>query len=341
MIFVSRLAAAATVTLRPACPASMAILMTASAHEPAPPLGPARPALRAFRGQRPIRAGSLLLTIFGDAIAPRGGEVALASLIALCQPFGISERLVRTSIGRLAKDGWLQASRSGRSSFYRLTARGRGEFDLATRRIYGAAATEWSGCWTLLLMFQLRAPERAALGEALKWRGFGQPMPGILAYPADRLREIEEELAKSPAGRRVLCIRGPSGAPAEDRALAQHAWDLAELEQRYRRFVRLFGPIQRSLSRQAIAPAACFVIRTLLIHEYRRIHLRDPLLPANLLPPTWPGAEASALCRKIYGAVFSGAEAFLTLHGATRAGTLPQAAPETLRRFGGLDLPTG
>ncbi len=301
-------------------------------------LGPARPALRAFRAQRPIRAGSLLITIFGDSVAPRGGEIALASLIALCRPFGISERLVRTSIGRLAKDDWLEAARAGRNSFYRLTEHGRNEFDVATRRIYSVSATEWTGCWTLLLMSQLTGAERNSLSEAFRWRGFGQPMPGVLAYPADRMKEVGDELAKSPPGERVICLRASSASPQADRSLAQHAWDLAQLEHRYRRFVALFSPIARSVRDATISPAACFVIRTLLIHEYRRIHLRDPLLPANLLSATWPGAGASRLCREIYGAVLSGAEQFLTMHGANRAGPLPAASPQTLRRFGGLDF---
>jgi phenylacetic acid degradation operon negative regulatory protein len=314
--------------------------MKSAPHEPSHRLGPARPVLRAFRSQRPLRAGSLLITIFGDSVAPRGGEIALASLIELCHPFGISERLVRTSIGRLAQDDWLEAARVGRNSFYRLTARGRKEFDLATQRIYSVATTEWTECWTLLLMFQLSTAERNSLSEALRWRGFGQAMPGVLAYPADRIEEVGAELAKSPAGSRVLCLRSTSSSPQADRSLAQHAWDLADLEQRYRRFVALFHPIARGLVPEAIAPAACFVIRTLLIHEYRRIHLRDPLLPASLLPPSWPGAAAAELCRRIYAAVFSGAERFLTLHGTNRAGPIPPASPQTLHRFGGLDIAT-
>lgn len=312
--------------------------MKGPSHKPPNPLGPARPVLRAFRAQRPIRAGSLLITIFGDSIAPRGGEIALASLIELCSPFGFSERLVRTSIGRLAKDDWLEAARAGRKSFYRLTARGRHEFDVATRRIYSVSTTEWTGCWTLLLMPQLSAAERNSLSGAFRWRGFGQAMPGVLAYPGDRMKEVQDELAPLPSRARVICLRGTSDSPEADRSLAQRAWDLGELEQRYNRFVALFRPIVRNLQQEAIAPAASFVIRTLLIHEYRRIHLRDPLLPPTLLSSTWPGAAASALCREIYAGLFNGAERFLTAHGATRAGPMPPADSETLRRFGGLNL---
>ena len=36
-----------------------------------------------FRSRTTLRAGSLITTVFGDAIAPRGGTVWLGSLMAL------------------------------------------------------------------------------------------------------------------------------------------------------------------------------------------------------------------------------------------------------------------
>ena len=74
-----------------------------------------------FGRQRPLRGGSLIVTIFGDSIMPRGGAVALGSLIVLAAPFGLNERLVRTATARLAKDGWLDGHRSGKLSEYHLS----------------------------------------------------------------------------------------------------------------------------------------------------------------------------------------------------------------------------
>src|ERR1700739_4712994 len=99
--------------------------------------------LKRFRRQRPIRGGSLLITIFGDSIAPRGGVISLGSLIDLALPFGLTERLVRTSVARLAGDGWLVARREGRRSDYRLPPTGRDRFAEATSRIYGATPDSW------------------------------------------------------------------------------------------------------------------------------------------------------------------------------------------------------
>ena len=94
-----------------------------------------------FGQQRPLRSGSLVVTIFGDAIMPRGGAIALGSLIELTAPFGLNERLVRTAVSRLAQEGWLEAHRVGKLSEYRLSQDGRERFAEATQRIYGAALT--------------------------------------------------------------------------------------------------------------------------------------------------------------------------------------------------------
>src|SRR5271157_4390321 len=111
----------------------------------------ARELLARFRRQRPLRGGSLIITIFGDCIMPRGGAVSLGSLIALGAPFGLNERLVRTATARLAQEGWLEGRRVGNPSEYRLSARGRERFAEATVRIYGGPASEWSGRWTLVV----------------------------------------------------------------------------------------------------------------------------------------------------------------------------------------------
>ena len=59
------------------------------------------------------------------------------------------------------------------------------------------------------------------------------------------------------------------------------------------------------------SPLQAFVVRTLLVHEYRRVRLRDPQLPTELLPDDWPGAQAYALCRDFYRAAGPLAETHL------------------------------
>ena len=107
------------------------------------------------------------MTILGDAIAPRGGVIALGSLIELARPFGITDRHVRTAIGRLANEQWVSSQRSGRVSFYRLTNHGRARFAEATQRIYGAPPAEWNGEWTLVIFPRSSRAARDELREEL------------------------------------------------------------------------------------------------------------------------------------------------------------------------------
>lgn len=295
--------------------------------------------LRALRGrllrQRPLRSGSLLMTLLGDAIAPRGGRVTLASLIELAEPLGLPERLVRTSVARLAQDGWLAARRSGRMSEYALTPVGRRRFAAATRRIYGARPHSWNRRWTLIMLApQAQGRRRERLREELHWLGFGQFAPDVFGHPSFGSAEVRARLAEAGVGKRMLLLQAQSAAARDDRRLVRAGWDLAELARAYRRFVAAFAPLAAALRLGAVpTPEVAFVARTLLIHEYRRIHLRDPGLPDVLLPNNWVGTAAYNLCRELYRALFRAAERQLTLHARSLDGVLPPASRAARGRF--------
>lgn len=302
-----------------------------------PPLTkPLEALLRRFHGQRPLRGGSLLLTIFGDAIAPRGGAVTLGSLIDLAGPFGLAERLVRTAVARLAAEGWLAATRHGRRSEYRLTESGRKLFAEATRRIYGVIPSSWDGQWTLAVLPPAGGHSRRNVREELRWLGFGQLSPGVYAHAACTLEEARSWLAAVGCGNHCWLLKSATEGLAADRRLVAAGWNLAEIARRYRRFRDAFAPLEGAVrASDALAPQAAFLVRTLLVHEYRKIHLQDPLLPPALLPAEWVGTEAYALTASLYAAVFAGAEQFLTETGGTIAGALPPAGAEVHARFGG------
>jgi phenylacetic acid degradation operon negative regulatory protein len=297
--------------------------------------------LRRFRSQRPIRGGSLLVTIFGDAIAPRGGVVTLGSLIQLAAPFGLTERLVRTSVARLAQDGWLVARRDGRLSEYRLTPNGQQRFAAATQRIYSKGPAAWDGFWTLLVLPPNGAKHRDNLRDGLRWLGFGQLSPGVFAHPNSNLAQARQWLGSLDVGEDAMLLKSSSDRVGVDRAVVAAGWDLGELARRYRRFVEAFASVEGALPpgsgrRDAVGPDAAFIIRTLLIHEYRKIHLRDPLLPAALLPTDWVGTSAYELCARSYAKVFAGAEKFLTATASTLDRALPPVDGTTYERFGGI-----
>lgn len=290
--------------------------------------------LRRLHEQQPLRGGSLIVTIFGDAIAPRGGAITLQSLIQIAGAFRLTERLVRTSVARLANEGWLEARREGRQSEYRLAPGGQQRFAEATRRIYGMSPEEWDGQWTLVI---LPPGANAGVRQELRWLGFGQLSVGILAHPDCTLEQAEAWLEDIEGTSGALCLRSSSGDLSVDRELVVRGWKLGELTRRYRRFVGTFAPIADCIRSVAhVPPESAFVIRTLLIHEYRKIHLLDPLLPATLLPAEWIGTAAYELARRLYALVFTGAEEFLSTTARTFAGPLPRAQLAAYERFGGI-----
>jgi phenylacetic acid degradation operon negative regulatory protein len=297
--------------------------------------------VREFRSRRTPRAGSLIMTVYGDAIAPRGGTVWVGSLIRVMSDFGISERLVRTSVFRLAGDGWLEARAVGRRSYYGLTREGAARFEQATQRIYGEPRDRWSGDWCLVLLSGLSPEQRESLRKALGWLGFGAIGGSLLVHAGPDARALDAALAKEGAADDVVVVTGRTGDVGQDRqmrALAQKSWDLDEIDRRYRAFLDRFRPAFRAVEKsRSLDVRLAFQIRTLLIQEYRRILLRDPQLPADLLPDDWHGLAAYRLCRNLYRRIHVAADEYLNASMETAEGPLPPPGPAFYARFGGLD----
>jgi phenylacetic acid degradation operon negative regulatory protein len=291
-----------------------------------------------FRSRTTLRAGSLITTVFGDAIAPRGGTVWLGSLIAAMQDFGVNERLVRTSVFRLVQDGWLQSRQIGRRSYYSLTEEGRERFEQATQKIYGEPAAAWDGEWTTVLMTGAEPATKDLVRRELGWIGFGSLSPNVLAHPAPDMAVLDLALERLGLSDELVAmtghtVRNESGM----RALVRDSWNLADIDERYASFVERFRPVLKAYGKDAnVLPKSAFLVRTLLIQEYRKVLLRDPQLPAELLPASWHGTAAYQLCRNLYRAVYAAADDYLTETMETAEGPLPPPAAAFMKRFGGL-----
>jgi len=291
----------------------------------------------------PPRAKSLVITVWGDSIAPHGGSVWLSGLIRLLAPFGINERLTRTSVFRLAQEGWLAARQDGRRSLYRLTRQGSRRFEHAYRRIYEPpCANGWDRAWQMLVAPPAGVDEHARreLRRELQWEGFGMLAPGLFVRPARgdsdaSLRDITRSLGIG-RGVAALVARGADD-PAWMRGWLRECWNLDGLAAEYRAFMRRFEPVIAEFSGRNADAQQSFIVRTLLIHAFRRVILHDPQLPVDLLPPRWPGSAAYALCCNFYRLTHKRAEAHLAATLTSERGALPPAAAYFHRRFGGLE----
>ncbi|RMD46434.1 MAG: phenylacetic acid degradation protein, partial [Alphaproteobacteria bacterium] len=227
------------------------------------------PVIEALHAGGPLRVWSLVITVFGDAVEPRGGRIASARLAALLGRLGVSAGAMRTALSRLAADGWVARDREGRNTFYRLGPRGSREFGPAGALIYAPPEEGPARRWRLWLPLPggqapaLGAHQRpvALPGGALIWPERRAPAQG----PGEGL-VLEGALVQVPAA-----LRAALADPAQRAALE-----------------RLRGAFA-GLDPGALGPLEAMAARTALIHMWRRIVLRWPELPAELAPADWPG----------------------------------------------------
>lgn len=289
--------------------------------------------------QDPPRAKSLVMTVFGDTLAPRAGAVWLGSLISLLAPFGISERAVRTSVFRLVEEGWLEASRSGRRSQYRLSAQGEKRFLRAHQRVYAPPLRDWDGQWTLLMPLsdQLSTTQKNALKKELLWEGFAPLGNGVFTYPGDKAEALTEIFSRTATRNKALLLSAadqPVAGALPLTTLARQLWPLKAISKSYAQFLQRFDALL-ALQDQAteINPEQAFVVRTLLIHAYRRVQLHDPQLPHALLGDSWPGETAYGLCRSIYQQILSASDQYVTTILQQEQTTVHAVRAEYKQRF--------
>ncbi|MEI6803132.1 MAG: phenylacetic acid degradation operon negative regulatory protein PaaX [Burkholderiales bacterium] len=296
-----------------------------------------------FRQQRRVQARSLIISVFGDAILLRGGRVWLGALVQLLEPLELSERLIRTSVFRLVKEDWLSTETVGRRADYALTALGRQRAEEAARHIYASHAPQWDRRWRLILTIgELDAKERERVRSALFWQGFGLLGADTFVHPSADLTQAFDALVAEGLGDVVarlmplLAAEGSSALAASGADLVRRAWSLESLDQAYAAFVATYSPILADLRRDRlaeVAPQDAFLLRTLLIHDYRRLLLRDPELPEVLLGRDWSGHMARLICRDLYRRLLSASEAHLDAHLTWADGSAPAASALLAKRF--------
>lgn len=240
-------------------------------------------------------ARSLLLTVLGEYVLPRSGEIWQETLVAALASLGYTEQAARQALFRSARDGWLQAERRGRRARMLLTEAGRGLLTTGAERIYSfGQPSGWDGRWLIVI---LRVPEerravRHQLRSRLAWAGLGSLGGGIWLTPhVGREAELTAAIEDEPDAdaRSFVAQIGAMGDPHE---LVAEAWDLENVRNQYHAFIEDFVRLRPS------RPEVCFRQQTMLVHAWRRFPFLDPDLPASLLPTDWPRSRAHTLFRE-------------------------------------------
>ncbi|QDL91934.1 PaaX family transcriptional regulator [Paroceanicella profunda] len=267
----------------------------------------------------PVSAGAFIVTLYGDVVAPRGGELWMGNIVEACRAVQISESRVRTAVSRLVASERIAGEKHGRKSYYRLTEAANREFTHAARLIYSRPRAEPLRGWHLVALPQ--GAGREALVHKLSRLRFGMAQPHLAILP-DRGEPLP------PLG--AIHFRATTTDDLTE--LARSAWQLDALAGRIDRFVEGFSPLEGC----SFPPAEALGLRLLLVHIFRDIALSDPALPLGMLPDTWQSPAARALFARLYLALTPDADAAVAASFVDRNGTLTADPTRIARRIADL-----
>jgi phenylacetic acid degradation operon negative regulatory protein len=248
-----------------------------------------------------LRPQDLTLTLLGDYVhlGRTRSPVWAGGLVAVLGDFEFSPDAARVALSRLSRRGLLLRTRRGRHAFYALSDRARRVLDEGAKRIFGFGTTEqWDRTWTLVTYSvpEVMRAERERLRARLTFLGFGSAHDGHWIAPRDRADEVATLARELGLADHVHVFLGwPSPHERPDDLIAA-AWDLEHLDDQYRAFVDEF----RAFAAAELDDRDAFVVRTLVMHRYRRFPALDPEVPPELLNGPSARADAIALFRELW-----------------------------------------
>ena len=213
------------------------------------------------------RTWSILVTIFGDLAQNPNDEISGVLLSSLTQQIGIKPQAMRVALHRLRRDGWIITEKSGRTSKHRLSEYGLSQSVIASPQIYDQYV-KTPKIWHVLI-----ANSDAQLDEKnLVTRGYRRVLAGVYigsgAEPNDLtgFLILEGKLSSIPDWLQTSI--------ANTASVDDHS-----------RLNRNLGVVRSALENGYIpTPIETAVIRTLIVHDWRRIVLRQPDLSLELVP---------------------------------------------------------
>jgi phenylacetic acid degradation operon negative regulatory protein len=249
-----------------------------------------------------MRPRSIVFDLFGDYLRYRGGSARLVTLVSLLEVFGVPESTARVALARLRREGWFDTEAFGRETIYALSAKSWAMLDEGRARIFDRATAPWDGQWRMVI-YEVPEAQRSVRDEVrqeLTWLGFGPFATSTWISPHDQLDAVADRLRGIP-GLRLDLLTCRAMSAERDQEMTARCWDLAQLNRDYSEFVQTYRPKLASIRSGELSPQTSLVLRTELVHDYRKFPFRDPDLPTELLPKAWRGAEAHELFRPSAG----------------------------------------
>lgn len=280
-----------------------------------------------------LRSQGMVLTLYGDYIRHRGGEIWVGSLIELLKNFGLTEQAIRSALSRMCRKELLSARHVGRMSFFSLTPKGAELLMKGAERIFERRDRQWEGAWHVVVYSipEEQRETRDRFRQELSWLGFGSLTNGCWLSPWSHAQEVKATARSLGVSQYVEIFDAQHVGLALPRELVARCWDLERIHRLYSDFLRKYRAQLEEDSRlvkegKTLDPAHCFVRRFMLIHEYRRIPYFDPDLPTELLPKGWLRSQAADLFHEYHS--------LLAPHANQYFDSLLMTAPEENRSVG-------
>lgn len=260
------------------------------------------PLITALHNEGRLRVWSLVVTVFGDAVQHRGGRIATLRLQYLLERVGVEAGALRTALSRLTSDGWVLRDREGRNSFYRLSENGQAEVATAAVGIYRGPSVEKIQTWTMAHGTQ--APIGGIEIAASVW-----------LVPADMAHNLPDHICVSGA----LCV-------------VPERYKKQILTQQHADALRALSRDVEILRGVDLTPLDAMAARMLLIHRWRRIVLRFPDIPPELLPQDFSFFNPRQSVAQVYNQLTMASEQWLENadHGLI---AMPQSAAKNAAEF--------
>jgi phenylacetic acid degradation operon negative regulatory protein len=227
----------------------------------------------------PQRVWSLLVTVFGDLAQSENDTIDGPVLSILMTDMAIKPEAVRVALHRLRNDNWITSAKHGRTSRHSLTEHGRQISAAANPRIYGPSQ-DTAKNWQLVMLESTSSQSRTAMEKL----GFAPLMPRVYVGASD---------AKPPKNALALpAVKTPAWLSAQ--------FEPKDLVQDYAALHSALTKLEHALAKDHDLNAReIAVLRSAIVHSWRRLVLRHPNLPRQLYSDDWRGHDCRVLVMEL------------------------------------------
>ncbi len=270
-----------------------------------------------------MAARDLAVTLLGTYVRDGPPEVWSGGMVRLLEDLDVAPAAARVALSRLAARGIVTRTKRGRLVWYQLTPAGRRLLEEGTQRIFGFGLDDRATHTWTILSCSVPDPKRrlrVELRRRLQFLGFASQQDGVWYAPRDHEDEIVELLEELGLRDDALLVLGRLGAGVDEAAVTRRGWDLEPLRAAYAEFLDTYSPYRRAGVRRSLSPREAFIVRTRVVHDFRRFPRMDPELPEQLLEAPLGRAEAVAVFHAVYDGLETGAQSHFALRTTLASG---------------------